>query len=146
MPSQKAARTGISNRESAAEGARERRRHPPATGKSPEPKDAANRRGEQPPNGTRGRQTSRKADSRSSAQKLAEAPNGNQTMPAAEKAPGAFGKEPDSSGHRHAPPPPDLRAVQPRAAAMEHSPAMHLPPRGRARAGETRAKAKRRNI
>jgi len=136
MPSQKAARKTM----------RERQSHPPATAKSPRPKNAAGRRGERPRTDTRGRQTSTKADIRSSAQKLAEARNGGGTIPAAGKVPAAFGKEPDSSGHRHAPPPPDLRTVQPRAAAMEHSPSMHLPPRGRARAGETRSKAKRRNV
>jgi len=88
-------RTGISNRESASEEAKERKDNPPVNTGSPEPEDAAGRVGEQPLDDTRDRHTSHKAGSRSIAQKEDEARYPDRSMPAARKVPGAFGKEPN---------------------------------------------------
>ena len=90
-----AERTGISNRESADEEARERKEFPPAETGSPEPEDAAGRVGETPLTDNRDRHTSHKAGSRSIAQKEDEARYPDRSMPATRKVPGAFGKEPD---------------------------------------------------
>jgi hypothetical protein len=87
-------RAGISNRESAADEAGERRRYPPVDSSSPPPRDAAGRVGEQPLEDTRDRHTSHKAGSRSIAQKEAESRYPDQSMPASRKVDGAFGREP----------------------------------------------------
>jgi hypothetical protein len=87
-------RTGISNRESARDEARERRDHPPLDAGSPPPEDAAGRVGEQPLQDTRDRHTSHKAGSRSIAQKEATSRYPDRSMPASRKVAGAFGKEP----------------------------------------------------
>jgi len=86
--------TGISNRETAREEAEERREHPPVDTDSPPPEDAAGRVGEEPLNDHRDRHTSNKAGSRSLAQKESEARYPDDSMPAAGKVGGAFGKEP----------------------------------------------------
>jgi hypothetical protein len=86
--------TGISNRESAAEEAIERREHPPVDAESPAPEDAGGRTGEQPLDDLRDRHTSHKAGSRSIAQKEDEARYPDRSMPASRKVAGAFGREP----------------------------------------------------
>jgi hypothetical protein len=87
-------RSGISNRESPEEEAREREEHPPLDTDSPPPEDAAGRQGEQPLTDLRDRQTSHKAGSRSIAQKEAGSRYPDRSMPATHKVPGAFGQEP----------------------------------------------------
>lgn len=87
-------RSGISNRESAEEEAREREQHPPQDTGSPAPEDGAGRQGEQPLTDLRDRQTSHKAGSRSIAQKEAASRYPDRSMPATRKVPGAFGDEP----------------------------------------------------
>lgn len=89
---------GISNRESAAEEAREREAHPPIDTNSPPPQDAAGRVGEQPLEDISDRHTSHKAGSRSIAQKEAESKYADRSMPASRKVDGAFGKEPQEPG------------------------------------------------
>jgi hypothetical protein len=86
--------TGISNRETPAEEARERERHPPLDPSSPPPEDAAGRVGEEPLEDLRDRHTSHKAGSRSIAQKEAESKYADHSMPASRKVDGAFGNEP----------------------------------------------------
>ena len=95
-----AKRTGISNRESAAEEARERQDFPPLDTGSPAPEDAAGRVGEEPLDDISDRHTSHKAGSRSIAQKEAESKYADRSMPASRKVAGAFGKEPDDSPER----------------------------------------------
>ena len=90
-----AEKTGISNRETAEEEARERDEFPPVEAGSPEPEDAAGRVGEMPLDDNRGRQTSHKAGSRSIAQKEAESRYPDRSMPPSNKVAGAFGKEPE---------------------------------------------------
>jgi hypothetical protein len=85
---------GISNRKSAGQEARERRRIPPIQERAPQPEDAAGRRGERPLAGAPGRQTSRKTGSRSSAQKASGSRHAESPMPAAKKVAGAFAREP----------------------------------------------------
>lgn len=87
-------RTGISNRETPDEEARERAKHPPADTNSPEPQDAAGRVGEDPLTDHNDRHTSHKAGSRSIAQKEAGARYPDRSMPPTHKVGGAFGKEP----------------------------------------------------
>src|SRR5437763_5114841 len=87
-------RTGISNRESDVDEAREREEHPPLDTNSPPPEDAAGRVGEEPLGDNRDRHTSHKAGSRSIAQKEAESRYPDRSMPASRKVAGAFGKEP----------------------------------------------------
>ena len=87
-------RTGISNRETPDEEARERAEHPPADTNSPEPQDAAGRVGEDPLTDHNDRHTSHKAGSRSIAQKEAGARYLDRSMPPTHKVGGAFGKEP----------------------------------------------------
>jgi hypothetical protein len=81
---------GISNRESAADEARERREHPRLDGGAPEPvggpPDEAALAGES--------QTSHKAGVRSIARKTAEARHADRSAPASRKVAGAFGAEP----------------------------------------------------
>jgi hypothetical protein len=87
-------RTGISNRETPDEEAREREEFPPVDTNSPEPQDAAGRVGEDPLTDHSDRHTSHKAGSRSIAQKEAEARYPDRSMPSTHKVDGAFGKEP----------------------------------------------------
>jgi hypothetical protein len=86
--------TGISNRETPEEEARERREHPPVDTGSPEPEDAAGRVGEEPLTDLRDRHTSHKAGSRSIAQKEDGARYPDRSAPASHEVAGAFGKEP----------------------------------------------------
>jgi|SRR6185437_15601111 len=86
-------RSGISNRESAAEEERERREHPPVDTGSPPAEDAAGRVGDEQ-DLSRDGHTSHKAGSRSVAQKEAESRYPDRSTPASHKVPGAFGKEP----------------------------------------------------
>jgi hypothetical protein len=86
-------KSGISNRESPEEEARERDEFPPADTGAPQPEDAAGRVGERPLDDNRGRQTSHKAGSRSVAQKEAESRYPDRSMPPSRKVTGAFGKE-----------------------------------------------------
>jgi hypothetical protein len=87
--------TGISNRETPDEEARERAEHPPVDTHSPEPQDAAGRVGEDPLTDHSDRHTSHKAGSRSIAQKEAGTRYTDRSMPATHKVGGAFGKEPE---------------------------------------------------
>jgi hypothetical protein len=89
--------TGISNRESARDEARERDEHPALDTNSPAPEDAAGRVGEQPLDDIRDRHTSHKAGSRSIAQKESESRYPDRSMPASRKVAGAFGKEPKAA-------------------------------------------------
>ena len=88
------AHTGISNRETPEEEARERAEHPPTNTGSPEPADAAGRVGEAPLDEVPNRQTSHKAGSRSIAQKEDAVRYPDRSMPPTRKVSGAFGKEP----------------------------------------------------
>jgi hypothetical protein len=85
--------TGISNRESAAEEAREREKLQPVQEGAPEPEDAAGRVGEDPDPNTDGRQTAHKAGSKSIAQKEDETRYPDRSKPPTRKVGGAFGKE-----------------------------------------------------
>ena len=85
---------GISNRETAADEAREREEHPPVETGSPAPEDAAGRVGEEPLDDHRDRHTSHKAGMRSIAQKEDESRYPDRSMPPSRKVPGAFGREP----------------------------------------------------
>lgn len=90
-------RTGISNRETPDEEARERAEHPPLDTESPPPQDAAGRVGEEPTENVPNRQTSHKAGSRSIAQKEDRARYPDRSMPPSRKVSGAFGKEPQAT-------------------------------------------------
>lgn len=90
-------RTGISNRETPDEEARERAEHPPLDTESPPPQDAAGRVGEEPTEKVPNRQTSHKAGSRSIAQKEDRARYPDRSMPPSRKVSGAFGKEPQAT-------------------------------------------------
>jgi hypothetical protein len=92
--------TGISNRETPEEEAREREEHPPIDTSSPPPQDAAGRVGEEPLDDTRDRHTSHKAGSRSIAQKEDESKYPDRSQPASRKVAGAFGREPGGPGPR----------------------------------------------
>ena len=94
MATDKDRRTGISNRETPDEEARERQEHPPLETGSPQPEDAAGRVGELPMEQVPERQTSHKAGARSIAQKEDGTRYPDRGMPATHKKPGAFGKEP----------------------------------------------------
>ena len=87
-------RSGISNRETPEQEARERQEHPPLNTGSPEPEDAAGRVGEAPLDAVPNRQTSHKAGARSIAIKEDNTRYPDRGMPAAHKKAGAFGKEP----------------------------------------------------
>lgn len=89
-----ATRTGVSNRESPNQDARERNEHPPLDPSSPPPESAGGDVGEGPLVDLRNRHTSHKAGSRSIAQKEAGARYPDRSMPASRKVPGAFGREP----------------------------------------------------
>jgi hypothetical protein len=93
---------GISNRETAEEEANERAEHPPIQEGSPPPEDAAGRTGDAVAADSANEQTSRKAGSRSVAQKTANTRNPDGPTPAAGKVAGAFGREP-SGGRRRKP-------------------------------------------
>jgi hypothetical protein len=86
--------TGISNRASANEEAREREKFPPKDTASPPPEDAAGRVGEQPLEDMSQRQTSHKAGSRSVAQKEDGSKYPDRSTPGSHKVAGAFAKEP----------------------------------------------------
>jgi hypothetical protein len=86
--------TGISNRETPEEEARERAEHPPLNTGSPQPEDAGGDVGEAPLNEVPDRQTSHKAGSRSIAQKEDAVRYPDRSMPPTRKVAGAFGKEP----------------------------------------------------
>ena len=90
-------RTGISNRETPDEEARERVEHPPVDTGSPPPQDAGGRVGEEPIEKVPNRQTSHKAGSRSIAQKEDRARYPDRSMPPSRKVSGAFGKEPQAN-------------------------------------------------
>ena len=87
-------RTGISNRETPAEEAKERREFPPENTASPEPQDAAGRTGEDPSEEVPDRHTSHKAGVHSIAQKEDNTRYTDRSAPATRKKAGAFGKEP----------------------------------------------------
>jgi hypothetical protein len=89
--------TGISNRETPEEEARERDEFPPVDTRSPEPQDAAGRVGEDPLTDLNDRHTSHKAGSRSIAQKEDGARYPDRSMPPTHKVGGAFGREPEDS-------------------------------------------------
>jgi hypothetical protein len=80
---------GISNRESPQEEAEDRVRHPPLAADSQITEDTNELNNQPEP------QSSRKAGSRSAAQKSAASAYTERTMPAASKVGGAFGHEPD---------------------------------------------------
>jgi hypothetical protein len=86
--------TGISNRASSTEEAREREAHPPVDTGSPPPQDAAGRVGEEPLEDQSDRHTSHKAGSRSIAQKESGSRYPDRSMPASRKVDGAYGREP----------------------------------------------------
>jgi hypothetical protein len=86
--------SGISNRETPQEEAKERQEFPPADTSSPPPEDAAGRVGEEPLDDMRDRHTSHKAGSHSLVEKEQEARYVDRSIPATRKVEGAFGKEP----------------------------------------------------
>lgn len=89
------ASAGISNRETPAEEAQERKAYPPLDPKSPPPEDAGGSIGEPAMSGLAG-QTSHKAGSRSVSQKEAGSRYPDRSTPAARKVSGAHGKESDT--------------------------------------------------
>jgi len=86
--------SGISNRESSAEEAKEREAHPPRFTDEPPLEDAAGLVGD-PVDDHRDEQTSRKSGSRSTAQKEAGSRYPEGPTPYSNKVPGAFGREPN---------------------------------------------------
>jgi len=86
-------KTGISNRETPEQEQSKRAEHPPIDD-TPQPQDAAGRKGDEPVKDFSGRQTSHKAGSRSIAQKEAESKYADRGVPQAHKVSGAFGREP----------------------------------------------------
>jgi hypothetical protein len=93
-------RTGISNRETPDEEARDRAEHPPLDPGSPPPEDAGGDTGERAAADNDGRQTSHKAGSRSIARKENESRYPDRSMPSARKVAGAFGREPGGPASR----------------------------------------------
>jgi hypothetical protein len=91
---------GISNRESPAEEAQERREHPPVDTGSPPAEDASGRAGDETLLDDANAQTSHKAGSHSIAEKEAETRYPDRSMPATHKVAGAFGKESDEPSER----------------------------------------------
>jgi hypothetical protein len=87
--------SGISNRESPEEEAKEREEYPPIDTSPPPPQDAAGRVGEDPLPDMNDRQTSLKAGSHSVAVKQVDARYPDQPAPETHKVAGAFGKEPN---------------------------------------------------
>ena len=88
-------KTGISNRLSAEEEARDRQENPPLDTNAPPAEDASGRKGNPTHENTDGDQTAHKAGSRSVAQKEAGSKYADRSMPATRKVPGAFGEEPE---------------------------------------------------
>ena len=88
-------KTGISNRLSAEEEARDRKENPPLDTAAPPAEDASGRKGDPTHENTDGDQTAHKAGSRSVAQKEAGSKYSDRSMPASRKVPGAFGEEPE---------------------------------------------------
>jgi hypothetical protein len=84
---------GISNRMSPDEEARDAAENPPVDTDAPPPQDAAGRVGEEPMAREADRQTSRKAGSRSMAQKQAGTRHPDDPAPPSRKVSGAFGRE-----------------------------------------------------
>ena len=90
---------GISNRETPAEEARERKQFPPVDPASPPPENAGGEVGEQESD-RQGRQTSHKAGSRSVAQKEAGSRYPDRSMPPARKVAGAYAREGGEASER----------------------------------------------
>jgi hypothetical protein len=88
-------KTGISNRISADEEARDRQENPPVPVGRPPAEDASGRTGDPTHENRDGDQTAHKAGSRSVAQKEAGSKYSDRSMPASRKVPGASGKEPE---------------------------------------------------
>jgi hypothetical protein len=88
-------KTGISNRMTAEEEARDRRANPPVNTGAPLAEDASGRKGDPTHEDTDGDQTAHKAGSRSVAQKEAGSKYADRSMPPSRKVPGAFGEEPE---------------------------------------------------
>jgi hypothetical protein len=88
-------KTGISNRMSADEEARDRQENPPETVGRPLAEDASGRTGDPTHDNRDGDQTAHKAGSRSVAQKEADSKYSDRSMPATRKVDGATGKEPE---------------------------------------------------
>jgi hypothetical protein len=86
--------TGISNRKSGDDEARDRQDHRAIDPSSPPPTDAGGHEGEAPLESVPNRQTSHKAGSRSIAQKEDASKYPDRSMPPSRKVAGAFGKEP----------------------------------------------------
>ena len=85
--------TGISNRESASEEAKERLEHPPLNANAPLFQDAESGGGELPLNDQAGEQSSRKSGVHSSAQKQEGTRDPERPVPPSRPVAGAFGKE-----------------------------------------------------
>ena len=90
---QKAAPTGISNRESAAQEREERERFPRDDDESGSPDEGTDRR--DVPVDSENEQASSKSGARSSPQKAADSKYVDRPHPASEKVDGAFGREPN---------------------------------------------------
>ena len=88
---------GISNRLTPEEEAREAAEHPPLDSEPPAPTDVAGRVGEEPRAVAADSQTSRKAGSRSTAQKEAGTRHAEDSTPSSNKVAGAFGREGDDA-------------------------------------------------
>lgn len=88
---------GISNRLSPEEETRDAAEHPPLDTEPPAPTDVAGRVGEEPLAVAADRQTSRKAGSRSMAQKEAGTRHAHDSSPSSNKVSGAFGREGDEA-------------------------------------------------
>ncbi|HUR22112.1 MAG TPA: hypothetical protein VMZ90_14950 [Vicinamibacterales bacterium] len=86
-------KTGISNRLSAEEEARDREENPPVNTGAPPAEDASGRKGDPTHENREGDQTAHKAGSRSVAQKEAASKYADRSMPVTHKVPGAFGEE-----------------------------------------------------
>jgi hypothetical protein len=100
MPrSKRQSAVGISNRETPAEEAQERKAFPPLDPTSPPPEDAGGSVGE-PEVRRREGHTSHKAGSRSVAQKEAGSRYPDRSMPAARKVSGAYGQESETPAPR----------------------------------------------
>lgn len=85
--------TGISNRETATEEARERKEHP-AVEPPPQQEDVKGEVAEETLDAMGEGQTANKAGSRSQAQKQSESRYADRPAPSTQKVAGAFGKEP----------------------------------------------------
>jgi hypothetical protein len=87
-------KTGISNRETPSEEAKERQEFPPENTGSSAPTDAAGREGETASEEVPDRHTSHKAGARSIAQKEDASKYADRGMPQTHQKGGAFGREP----------------------------------------------------